>query len=115
MDEEENIPGMDPPKDGTKGEEGRVSPRKKTKMEPADAFARQTKRVLTRGTTEDMGAWLLAYPIFSTSTSSPARELFRLCEHRYRFRSFSQVPVRWTRRADNGDGLGSILNADMPR
>jgi hypothetical protein len=58
----------------------RPKERKKKKSEGKNPFARYTKRVLTKGSPEEADAWLLAYPLFSSS--SPTRELFGLWEKR---------------------------------
>jgi hypothetical protein len=59
------------------------SPTETTTMMKKTAFKRYTKRVLAKGDAEEADAWLLAYPLFSTSSSSPTRELFDLWEKRY--------------------------------
>jgi hypothetical protein len=64
------------------GTTGVNSPTTETTTMKKTAFKRYTKRVLAKGDAEEADAWLLAYPLFSTS-SSPTRELFDLWEKRY--------------------------------
>lgn len=64
----------------TKNKKKQTGPQER---DPTDSFARHTKRVLSRGSAVEIEAWLLAYPIFSSCSSSwPSRELFKFWQKR---------------------------------
>jgi hypothetical protein len=60
-------------------------------MKKEAAFKRYTKQILAKGDAEEADAWLLTYPLFSSS-SSPTRQLFSLWEKRYTHPSPLSLP-----------------------